>query len=362
MRRKTGRASSTSWANPAWENRDFCTNLSSASTRDRVALLSGSCLADGQQTPFLPFIDVVRGSFSISIGEDVSEVAHKLAIGLAELQLHSARNIGLVANLLGLAPSDEALAGLDGVLIGLRTRELLQAMLVARCRLSPVVLLFEDLHWIDSVSEDLIAKIVDEAAGLPLLVLTTRRMEYAPPWRSRPEVTALHLQPLSPDDVLRLVEARLKVKALPEALAVKLIDRAGGNALFAEEIVSFLSEQDVLHMVDGAIEYDGAAVAAALPSSLQDLLTARVDRLAPGDRMLLQAAAVIGRRFDPELLSAVAADASDLEPRLAGMQGARPSLFRLQVRRLDIQTRASTRCALPEPPCRPQSGAPCESR
>ena len=80
-----------------------------------------------------------------------------------------------------------------------------------------------------------------------------------------------------------------------------------GQPLFAEEIVSFLTERGVLRAAAGKVEFDAGAVAAALPASVQSLLTARVDRLAPQDRALLQAAAVIGRRFDPQLL-AVAAD------------------------------------------------------
>ena len=81
------------------------------------------------------------------------------------------------------------MSGLDGVLIGLRTRELLQQLLEARCRLSPVVILIEDLHWIDSASEELLGKIIDSAAKLRLLVLTMRRSEYSSPWLDRAVVT-----------------------------------------------------------------------------------------------------------------------------------------------------------------------------
>ena len=81
------------------------------------------------------------------------------------------------------------MTGLDGVLIGLRTRELMQQLLEARCQLSPMVMVIEDLHWLDSASEKLIGKIVDTAAKLRLLVITTRRPEYSPPWLDRLVVT-----------------------------------------------------------------------------------------------------------------------------------------------------------------------------
>ena len=141
--------------------------------KERAFVLSGSCSPDGQQTAFLPFIEIVRGSFRVNAGEAETDIARKLDMGLTALGLQSAQNLGLLLHLLGLAVPDDALAGLDGVLIGLRTRELLQQLLESRCHLSPVVMVIEDLHWIDSVSEELLGKIIDSEAKLRLLILTT---------------------------------------------------------------------------------------------------------------------------------------------------------------------------------------------
>ena len=222
-------------------------------------------------------------------------------------------------HLLGLKVPDDALVGLDGLLIGLRTRELLQQLLEARCRLSPVVMVIEDLHWIDSVSEELLGKIIDSEAKLRLLLLTTRRPEYAPPWLDRATVTKLPLEPLPTGDIRHLVQARLGVEALPEALARQVTEKAEGNPLFAEEIITFLTERGILRTVAGKLDFDASAVAAALPASVQGVLTARVDRLAPKDRALLQAASVIGRQFDPQLLAGAVGE-TDIDDRLAAMQ------------------------------------------
>src|SRR5262249_49990138 len=186
---------------------------------ERAFVLSGSCSPDGQQTPFLPFIEVMRGWFEIRAGEGEKEVADKLEIGLVALGLQSIRNLGLLLHVFGLKVPDGALTGLDGVLIGLRTRELLQQLLESRCRLSPVVMVIEDLHWIDSVSEELLSKIVDSKAKLPLLLLHSRRPEYVPAWLDRAVVTKLHLEPLPAGAIGHLVQARLGAKALPAALA-----------------------------------------------------------------------------------------------------------------------------------------------
>ena len=288
--------------------------------KDWAFVLAGSCSADSQQTPFLPFIEVVRGSFRVSAGEAEKEIAHKLEMGLTALGLQSKRNLGLLLHLLGLKAPDGALTGLDGVLIGLRTRELLQQLLEARCHLSPVVMVIEDLHWIDSASEELLGKIVHSEAKLPLLFLITRRPEYKPPWLNRAFVTQLPLEPLPSGDIRHLIRERLGVDVLPEGLARLVAEKAEGNPLFAEEIVSYLTERGVLRNVANTLEFDASAVSAALPASVQSLLTARVDRLSPKDRALLQAASAIGRRFDPELLAAATENETDIETRLAAMQ------------------------------------------
>lgn len=288
--------------------------------KERAFVLAGSCSPEGQQTPFLPFIEVARGAFGLAAVESESEVARKLEMGLTALGLHSHRNLGLLLHLLGLRVPDGALTGLDGVLIGLRTRELLQQLLEARCRLSPVLLLFEDLHWIDSGSEELLSNIIDRQAKLRLLVVMTRRPEYVPRWFNLATVTELRLDPLPISHIRSLFQSRLGVDALPQALARHLTEKADGNPLFAEEIVSFLTERGIVRAASGELTFDASAVAAVLPASIQGLLTARVDQLALKDRALLQAASVIGRQFDPDVLATVAGK-SGVEDRLAAMQG-----------------------------------------
>jgi class 3 adenylate cyclase len=287
---------------------------------DHAFVLSGSCSPDGQETAFLPLIEVVRGSFRIGSGEPEKDVTQKLEMGLTALGLHSARNVGLLLHMLGVAVPDGALTGLDGVLIGLRTRELLVQILEARCHLSPVVMVIEDLHWIDSVSEEVLGKIVQSESRLRLLLLHTRRPEYVPPWLERTVLTKLHLEPLPAGDIRRLAQTRLGVEALPEALAWQVTESAEGNPLFAEEIVSFLTERGMLRTTAGALDFDAREVAAALPGSIQSLLNARVDRLAANDRALLQAASVIGRRFDPKLLAVAVGEKDDIDARLIALQ------------------------------------------
>jgi class 3 adenylate cyclase/tetratricopeptide (TPR) repeat protein len=282
-------------------------------------ILSGSCSPEDRQTPFLPFIEVVRGSFRVAAGEDQAAVARKLDDGLKVLGLGSAQNLALLLNLLGLVGSEGSLQGLDGALIGFRTRDLLHRLLRARCQLSRGIIAIEDLHWIDSASEELLGEIVTSAEPLPLMIVHTRRPEYRPPWSEQPNVSYVPLEPLSSGETARIVEARFGGDNLPDELRRLVAAKAEGNALFAEELVSFLLERGFVRREAGGLVFDTATVASALPASVQSLLTARVDRLASADRALLQAAAVIGRRFDPDLLAAVTGASGDIDLSLAAM-------------------------------------------
>jgi predicted ATPase len=129
-------------------------------------------------------------------------------------------------------------------------------------------------------------------------------------------VTKLRLEPLPVGHIRRLIQSRLAVDVLPDVLARRITDKAEGNPLFAEEIVSFLTDRGILRTT---VDFDPNAVAMALPMSVQSLLTVRVDRLPADDRALLQAASVIGRRFESQLLAAIVGQ-TDTDTRLQAMQ------------------------------------------
>ena len=288
--------------------------------RSCVLILSGACSQDGQRTPFLPFIESVRGYFQVAAGEAESAVALKLAEGLKALGLFSMENLGLLMNLLGLRPPGGALQGLDGALIGLRTRDLLLLVLHALRRLSPVLIIVEDLHWIDSASEELFVRISEAKGQEPLIIVHTRRPEYQPRWLSQPNVSHLPLEPLSAVETARIVRARLGTTQVPEALARVVAERSEGNALFAEEIATFLIEHAVVCRQDGELLFDATKLASALPISVHSLLSVRIDQLSAANRALLQTAAVIGRRFAPNLLAEAVCASEPILPQLAALE------------------------------------------
>jgi transcriptional regulator with AAA-type ATPase domain/tetratricopeptide (TPR) repeat protein len=274
---------------------------------ERVLVLPGHCGAFGGSTPLLPFIEVVRSTFLLGEGERPDEVARKLRQGLDLLGLATEAEAMLpfLLALLGLEGNSDTLRGLDEKVIGTRTRDVLVRLLRERCQLSPVVLILDDLHWIDLASQELLMRVIESEEGLPLLVLCAYRPPYRPPWTGRPAVSELVLDPLSEESCLQLVQARLGTSALAPALARMLIEKAEGNPLFAEEITRYLLESGGLRQTDKGLELRAGQESVTLPDTLQHLLLARVERLGGGPRAVLQVASVIGRRFAPELIRAV---------------------------------------------------------
>lgn len=287
---------------------------------DKVRVLTGHCFSDRQQVPFLPIIEIVRSAFQIKERDDPEKIASKLTSGLTKWGSHTDENLALLLNLLGLKPSTSVLDGLDGVLIGLRTRELLPELLRARSANQQVILLIEDSHWIDSASETLLRELIKRDDLKNLLIVQTRRPEYQPDWLSNPAITRIALRPLGFSDLAHLAQKRLGVDTLPDTLASQLNDRAGGNPLFGEEILSFLLEQGALRVDAGTAYFDADLGASGLPITMRSLLTARLEQLRPDDQQLLQAASVVGRRFSPGLLSELVQNDDSIETALERLQ------------------------------------------
>lgn len=271
---------------------------------ERTFMLEGHCSAEGRQTPLLPFIDVVRTSFGIPDQAGREEVERRFRRGLELLGLDTGSLLPYVMNLLGHAPEDARIDEIAGEVLGIRTRDAILTLLRERCRLTPTVLFIDDLHWIDTASEQLLSRIVALEQELPLLVLSTYRPEFNAPWAGRANVTELRLSPLSTGSTVDLLQHLLGTDDLPEELTRLVSDKAEGNPLFAEEIVRYLQGQGSLRQVDGGVFYEAVDGASALPITLENLLLDRFDRLEPGPRATLEVAAVIGAQFATDFAAA----------------------------------------------------------
>jgi tetratricopeptide (TPR) repeat protein len=254
----------------------------------------------------LPIIEVIRRASRIGYEREPLVVEQKLRGGLEIAGLPVERHLPYLANLLGVNIG-VALDNVDPETIGIRTRETLQQILREQCRMSPVVMLIEDLHWIDSASMAYLHWMAEAEEPMPLLVLCAYRPEIQPPWRDRLNATELTLTTLSRVGAIELLNHRLGVQHLPETVADTVVDRAEGNPLFIEELANYLSESGIMPAIDGALSQRNLAANAGVPSNLESLLMQRVDRLDAGPREVLKAASVIGGLFTLSLIGSVIA-------------------------------------------------------
>jgi class 3 adenylate cyclase/predicted ATPase len=230
---------------------------------------------------------------------------------LEALLARSAEDVGAVAPLFAALLSVTAEGRYPPLgLTPQRQKELtlgaLAAQLEGLARRQPVLTVFEDAHWIDPTSLELLERLVDRTAELPALLVVTFRPEFAPPpgWAGRAHVTALPLGRLSRRRGAVLVERVTGGKALPAALLDQIVAKSDGVPLFVEELTKVVLEAGMLVDAGDHYELDGPLAPLAIPATLRDSLTARLDRSAPV-KEVAQLGAVIGREFGYELLAAV---------------------------------------------------------
>ena len=251
-----------------------------------------SCSQLLQNTPLHPIAEWGRQRFG---GADVlaEQRLADLESSLTQVKLDSAELVPLLAPLFDMPLPKERLPTLAGDELRRRQLAALTNWVLAGAKVQPAVLVFEDLHWADPTTLDVLRSIADRGAQVPLYILATTRPEFRPPWGMRSHHSTISLAPLDQTQVREMV-AELSVR---HALARDVVDdvaaRTGGVPLFVEEVTRLLLESG---------EQGGAR---AIPPTLQQSLMARLDRLGPA-REVAQIGAVIGRGFSYKLLLAVA--------------------------------------------------------
>jgi predicted ATPase len=216
-----------------------------------------------------------------------------------------AEDVAFLADLMSLPASEcHPLPNLSPQRKKEKTLEALIRQLEGLARRQPVVMVFEDVHWIDPTSRELLDLIVERVRRLPLLLVVTFRPEFQPPWTGQPQVTMLVLSRLDRRDRTALVEQIAGGKALPADVVDHIADRTDGVPLFVEELTKSVLESGLLREEGDRYILDRALPPFAIPTTLHASLLARLDRLAPV-RHVAQTGAAIGREFSYALLRAV---------------------------------------------------------
>lgn len=285
---------------------------------DRVQVLEGACLSYRQPISYWPFISIVRQLLAVNEEDSVATVNERLVTTLNDLGLDVDDVAPFVFHL--LSPSferfgeDERLRHLAPAQLRKQLFLALRALFSAAARRRPLILVFEDLHWGDAPSLDLLLFLLEAVDEAPLMLYAISRpqegealgrLEQATRGLPTERRTMLRLQPLAADESVTLFEALLSSPDVPPELTAQIRERAEGNPFYLEELIRMLIDRGVLRS-DGkrwrlAPGVDPGELA-EMPSSLHALLLARVDRLPPDARRVLELASVIGRSFPLSLL------------------------------------------------------------
>jgi hypothetical protein len=258
------------------------------------------CSPYHQDSALFPFIDQLGRAAGFAPDDLLAAKLEKLEALLARATPPD-EDVALLADLLSLPASERhPLPNLKKE----RTLEALIRQLEGLARWQPVIMVFEDAHWIDPTSRELLDLIVERVRGLPVLLIATFRPEFQPPWTGQPQVSMLVLNRLDRHDRTALVRQIAGGKALPDEIVAQIVDRTDGVPLFVEELTKSVLESGLLREEGDRYLLDGPLPPFAIPTSLHDSLMARLDRLA-SVRLVTQIGAAIGREFPYALLRAV---------------------------------------------------------
>jgi class 3 adenylate cyclase/predicted ATPase len=262
------------------------------------------CSHHHQDSALFPFIDQLSRAAGFAPDDMPAARLGKLEALLARAAPPD-EDVALLADLMSLPASQRhPLPNLSPQRKKERTLEALIRQLEGLARHQPVVIVFEDAHWIDPTSRELLDLTVEWVRSLPVLLIVTFRPEFQPSWTGQPRVTMLALNRLDQRDRTALV-AQIAGKALPGEIVVQIAERTDGVPLFVEELTKSVLESGLLREeTDGYMMIDRALPPFAIPTSLHDSLMARLDRLA-SVRLIAQIGAAIGRQFSYVLLRAV---------------------------------------------------------
>jgi class 3 adenylate cyclase/predicted ATPase len=262
------------------------------------------CSPYHQDSALFPFVEQLGRASGFAPNDPPAARLEKLK-GLLVRAAPTDEDLAFLVDLLSLrTPSCHPLPNFSPQQKKDRTLDALIRQLEGLARQQPVVMLFEDAHWIDPTSRELLDLTVERVRSLPVLLIVTFRPEFQPPGTGQPQVTMLALNRLDRRDQAYLVEQIAGGKSLPDQIVAQIVDRTDGVPLFVDELTKSVLESGLLR--EGADRYvlDGVSPPRAIPTTLHDSLLARLDRLA-SVRLVAQIGATIGREFSYELLRAV---------------------------------------------------------
>lgn len=281
-----------------------------------VTWLEGRCISFGQNISYLPFIEIIRYAFGLKDEDNNEKIIDRINEGASGWDKSACKNVPYIKYLLHVDPGDGRVAQMDPMERRARIFDGLRSILIQESRSKPLIVVVEDLHWIDEQSESAVKALVDVVASIPVLFVLTYRPNYAHSLGERTYYSRLSLSKLLPEEGVALASGMLQVNSLPEDLK-KLISRKGeGNPFYIEEVVSSLLESGVLKRSNGTYALQRPIEQIRVPDTIQEIILSRIDRLEHQTREAIQLASVIGREFTFRLLDRIFGMEEKLDERL----------------------------------------------
>jgi class 3 adenylate cyclase/tetratricopeptide (TPR) repeat protein len=258
-------------------------------------VLESSSVSYGKATPYLPVIDLLKGYFKIGDRDDIRTIRAKVTGNVLALDETLQESVGPLLWLLEATPEDHPFLLLSAPQRRDRTLEAVKRLLLRESQSQPLLLIFEDLHWIDAETQALLDTLVESLPGATLLIAVNYRPEFQHGWANKSYYRQIRIDPLPPESAEAMLELLMGDDRGLSSLKRLLIERTEGNPLFLEECVRTLVETQSLVGQPGSYRLGKAVGGAEVPATVQAILAARIDRLPANDKRLLQAASVIGK-------------------------------------------------------------------
>ena len=283
------------------------------------AILEGHAYSYGKETTYLPVTEVLCACFGIGDSDGPETVRERLAqFGVAPDAV-----LAPLLALMNIPFEDPSWLALDPVRRRQRTLDAVTQVLVARSRVDPLILVFEDLHWIDSESQAVLDRLRDDVPAERILLLVNYRPEYRSAWTTDSGCIEVRIDPLGSESSVELLRALIGTSPSLAPLCDHLIGLTQGNPFFLEESVRTLVETGALAGVRGAYRLEQPLTSLRIPGTVQAIVAARIDRLPHDLKRLVQSASVVGREVPFELLQEVSElDGEGLQQGLAQLEEA----------------------------------------
>jgi class 3 adenylate cyclase/tetratricopeptide (TPR) repeat protein len=282
-----------------------------ATSQSGWIVLETFSISHGKASAYLPVLDLLHGYFKITGEDDQRTRCEKVAGRIAILDRSLEDTLPYLFSLLGIVEGNDPLAQMDGQLKKRRTLDAIKRILLRESLNQPLMVMFEDLHWIDEATQELLNLLADSLGTAKLLLLVNYRPEYSHKWNSKTYYTQLRLDPLGKESAGEMLLALLGDGEDLIPLKQLIIDKTEGNPFFMEEIVQVLLDESALVRDGAGVRLTKTLNALKIPPTVQGILAARMDRLPADAKELLQTLAVTGREFPLSLIHAVVAKSDE---------------------------------------------------